>query len=83
MAVMTTESRAEALFVSCLQPSDSPTPAEVGAAIRDSLRANGGLAGCAAQLAAEYGDHPLEAVDRMRWALELVANSRGGRRRPA
>jgi hypothetical protein len=65
--------RAQALFVSCLQPSDRPTPAQVAAAIRATLRSNQGPAGCAALLAAEYGDHPDAAAARMRWALAMVA----------
>jgi len=64
---------AEALFVSLLQPSEHPTPAEVEAAVDDSLRNFGGASGCACSLAAEYGDHPEVAADRMRWALELTA----------
>jgi hypothetical protein len=63
---------AHALFASCLQPSDRPTPDQVAAAIRESLRGNHGPAGCAETLAAEYGDHPESAAARMRWALALV-----------
>jgi hypothetical protein len=64
---------AEALFVSPLQPSEHPTPAEVDAAVDDSLRSFGGPTGCACWLAAEYGEHPEVAAVRMRWALELTA----------
>ena len=64
---------AEAVFASTLQPSDAPTPREVSAAIRTSLRRHHGSRGCADVLAAEYGDHPDAAAARMRWAIALVA----------
>ena len=71
--------RAQALFASCLQPSDHPTPTQVSAAIHDSLRGHGGVTGCACVVATEYGDHPDTAAARMRWALAAVtgAGSRG------
>jgi len=65
-------SRAEALFSSPLQPSDSPTSPQIRAAIRASLRAHRGVRGCASALAAEYGEHPETAAERMRWALSLA-----------
>jgi hypothetical protein len=40
--------------------------------IRSAVRAHGGVRGCAADVAAEYGDHPELAAPRMRWARELV-----------
>jgi hypothetical protein len=64
--------QAEALFASFLQPSEAPTVEQVAAAIAGSLRSYGGEAGCAAVVAAEYGEHPDTAVARMRWALALV-----------
>jgi uncharacterized membrane protein len=63
---------AEALFVSALQPSDRPTPAQVQAAVSLALRACGGPAGCALRLAAEYGEHPETAVARMQWAIGAI-----------
>jgi uncharacterized membrane protein len=72
MTAATRARRAEALFVSPLQPSDTPSPDEVRRAILASYRAYGGAAGCAARCAAEYGEHPDEAAPRMRWALEQV-----------
>jgi uncharacterized membrane protein len=69
---MTRTIRAEAVFVSDLQPSDRPTTSQVAAAVLASLRARGGATGCAAAVAAEYGEHPETAVTRMRWALALV-----------
>jgi hypothetical protein len=65
--------RAEALFVSPLQPSDRPGTRQVRAAIAASLRAYRGAAGCAARMAAEYGEYPEQAASRMRWALSLAA----------
>jgi hypothetical protein len=70
---MTTEGRAGALFASTLQPSDHATQAQVAAAVTTSLLANGGERGCAAVVAAEYGEHPDTAAARMRWALRLAA----------
>jgi uncharacterized membrane protein len=69
---MTRAVRAEALFASDLQPSDHPTPGQAAAAVLASLRACGGATGCAAVVAAEYGEHPETAVARMRWALAQV-----------
>jgi hypothetical protein len=66
---MTLASTAEAVFASNLQPSDRPTAEEVRDAIRASLRQHGGRCGCAAACAAEYGEHPETATERMRWAL--------------
>jgi hypothetical protein len=64
--------RAQALFASSLQPSERPTADHVADAVRDAL-AGYGPAGCAAFVAAEYGDHPDSAAARMRWALALTA----------
>lgn len=72
---MTRTIQAEAVFVSDLQPSDQPTPDQVAAAVYASLAACGGATGCAAGVAAEYGEHPETAVPRMRWALSLVDSS--------
>ena len=63
--------RANALFVSDLQPSQHPTPGQVAAAIEAGLRQLG-TAGCAAAAAAEYGEHPDTAPIRMRWALQAL-----------
>jgi hypothetical protein len=63
---------AEALFASTLQPSEHPTAEQVTAAVRDSLRRHGGEQGCVSICAAEYGDHPDTAPERMRWALALA-----------
>ena len=60
--------RGAALFVSALQRSDHPTPAQVQAAVASSLCRHGPH-GCTASLAQQYGDHPLEAAARMSWVL--------------
>jgi hypothetical protein len=72
---MTRTARAQALFLSHLQPSEHPTATQVAAAIRITLTRRGGAAGCAAALAEEYGEHPETAAARMRWALGMVAPS--------
>lgn len=61
---------AEALFASNLQPSDRPdddTAADSIAAVLERL----GCDGCAAHVASEFGEHPDQAVARMRWALSV------------
>jgi hypothetical protein len=69
---MTGTIQAEALFASDLQPSERPTAVQVAYAIDISLRTRGGAEGCAAVVAAEYGEHPETAALRMRWALALA-----------
>jgi len=63
--------RAEALFVTDLQRSDAPSPAEITHAVRRALQRHGTRT-CAALVAAEFGDHPETAVARMRWALQAI-----------
>jgi hypothetical protein len=65
---------AEALFVSTLQSSDSPSPDQVRRAIGTTLRRFGGP-GCGAQVAREFGDHPDTAGARMKWALATIRSS--------
>jgi hypothetical protein len=67
-------SRCEALFASTLQESDAPTPRVVADAISRTIRQLG-PAGCAGRMAQEFGDHPEEARDRMRWARQLLGTS--------
>jgi hypothetical protein len=57
---------AEALFVSYLQPSQSPTSVAVQEAIT-AMILRYGSDGCAAGVAEEFGDHPDVAVRRMAW----------------
>ncbi len=63
---------AEALFVSDVQPSDEPTRAAVQDAVTATILRLGSD-GCAAAVAAEFGDHPDAAVCRMGWARKQVA----------
>ncbi len=65
------DARCEALFASRLQPSDAPTPEAVRAEISAATR-QFGIRSCASQMAQEFGDHPEAALDRMRWARQLV-----------
>ena len=65
------EAVCEALFASPLQPSDVLTAETVADAIGSTARRLG-PAGCASQMAQEFGDHPEEATHRMRWARELA-----------
>ena len=64
----------EALFASALQPSDAPTPEAVTQAIGSTVR-RFGIGGCAGRVAQEFGDHPEAAVERMRWACRLAAET--------
>jgi hypothetical protein len=57
---------AEALFVSCLQPSECPTREAVEHAVTAMVLLHGSE-GCAADVATEFGDHPDTAVRRMHW----------------
>jgi hypothetical protein len=63
--------QAEALFVSDLQPTQLPTSAQIRIAVLRSLGRYRSI-GCAALVAQEYGDHPIEAIQRMRWATDAV-----------
>lgn len=64
--------RADALFVSPIQPSEVHSREEVKAVIRDYVRRHG-LRGLAALVAAEFGDHPDTAGPRMCWCLAEAA----------
>jgi hypothetical protein len=63
--------RTAALFVSTLQPSESPAPDQVRDAVATAVRRLGS-AGCAAEMAREFGDHPETAAARMAWAVATV-----------
>jgi hypothetical protein len=62
---------AEALFVTCVQPSDRASTEQVRAAVADALRRHG-RSGCAGLVALEFGEHPECAVPRMDWALHTA-----------
>jgi hypothetical protein len=67
-----TAARAEALFTSQLATGSHPSFELVETAIRVAVRTHGGVRGCAADVAAEYGDYPEVAAPRMRWARSVV-----------
>jgi hypothetical protein len=67
------EAVCEALFASPLQPSEALTAETVADAIGSTVRRLG-PAGCASQMAQEFGDHPEEATDRMHWVRQLTAD---------
>jgi hypothetical protein len=67
-----TAARAEALFTSDISAFSDPSPVEVDRAIRHAIALYGGVRGCAAEVAAAYGDHPETAAPRMRWARNVV-----------
>jgi hypothetical protein len=67
------EAVCEALFASPLQPSDMLTAEIVADAIGSTVRRLG-AAGCSSCVAEEFGDHPEEAADRMRWIRQLTGD---------
>lgn len=62
----------EALFVSYLQPSQTPCAEQVETAVTQTLL-RFGSDGCAAAVATEFGDHPDTAVLRMCWVRNTLA----------
>ena len=71
--MMVNEAVWEALFASPLQPSDTLTTETVADAIGATLRRLG-PSGCTSRMAQEFGDHPMEATDRMRWIRQLTGD---------
>jgi hypothetical protein len=67
------EAVCEALFASPLQPSDTLTAETVADAIVSTIRRLG-AAGCTSRVAEEFGNHPEEAADRMRWIRQLTSD---------
>lgn len=67
-----TAARAEALFTSSLPTGAQVSRTEADHAIRIAVRRHGGVHGCAALVAATYGDYPETAVVRMRWAKHVM-----------
>jgi hypothetical protein len=67
------EAVCEALFASSLQPSDTLTAETVADALGSTLRRLG-AAGCNCYMAEEFGNHPEEAAQRMRWVRELTGD---------
>jgi hypothetical protein len=62
----------EALFASSLQSTDTITADVATAEITRTIQRLGPT-GCASRMAEEFGEHPEEARDRMRWARELTS----------
>jgi hypothetical protein len=62
----------EALFVSHLQPSQTPNADAIEAAVTQTIL-RFGSDGCAAAVAMEFGDHPETAVPRMCWVRRTLA----------
>ena len=58
--------RCEALFASGLQQSEASSASSVEESISRALF-RFGTQGCADRMAQEFGDHPQEAAERMRW----------------
>jgi hypothetical protein len=77
-----TAARAEALFASDVPMRSTLTRDEFRAAVRDALLRHHGVRGCAAEVAAAYGDCPETAVPRMRWARQVVRSMYGEPVRP-
>jgi hypothetical protein len=67
------EAVCEALFASSLQPSDTLTAETVADALASTVRRLG-TAGCNSHMAEEFGNHPEEAADRMRWIRQLTGD---------
>jgi hypothetical protein len=74
MTLNITAARAEALFASTLSACEPHDRAELTAAIAAAVRDYHGVAGCAAEVAQAYGEHPQQAAERMRWAREAVTS---------
>jgi len=67
--------RAAAILTSNLPSGPRPTRPGAAALIATAVRAHGGIRGCAAEVAAAYGERPETAAPRMRcfgWADPVV-----------
>ena len=73
MITITKTRVAEALFVSDLQPSQTPSTQTISATI-DRMIEQYGADGCAARMASEFGDHPELAVRRMIWVRRIMSS---------
>lgn len=69
--------RAQILAVSGLSATERLDRVSVDAAIRATVRSHGGVHGCVAALAHEFGAYPETAPLRMRWAKQAVAQLYG------
>jgi hypothetical protein len=64
----------EGLFVSFLSSDAKPDRSAITEAVRWAVGQYHGVPGCAAEMAAAYGNDPESAVARMRWARGVVAS---------
>jgi hypothetical protein len=74
MCEHTVSELAQALFCTCLRPTDLPTPDAVRQAVEQMLHTRGTV-GCLEDVAAEAGDHPSSYLPRIRWCLSEVASA--------
>ena len=65
------QARCEALFASGLQRSDALTSVALTEMIGHTMRQLG-RDGCISLMAQEFGDHPEQAAERMRWLRQLI-----------
>ncbi|WIM92732.1 hypothetical protein ACTOB_004686 [Actinoplanes oblitus] len=79
-ATMLSVARTDALFVSALATGSQPGREQVEAVVRAMVRSCHGSRGCAAEVAACYGEVPEYAVRRMAWARRVIATHFGGAR---
>jgi hypothetical protein len=70
--------RAQVLAVSAVSAADQLDRSAADAAIRATVLAHGGVNGCVAALAHEFGERPETAPLRMRWAKRMVATVYAG-----
>lgn len=72
--------RAEALFLSNVQPSADASPAVIRVAVV-LIERKLGFRGCVCESAREYGEHPDTAAARMAWAVLAAADAFPARQR--
>jgi hypothetical protein len=65
--------RAQVLAVSAVSATERLDRRSADAAIRAAVLIHGGVDGCVAALAREFGDRPETAPLRMRWAKQVVS----------
>ena len=63
---------ADALFSSDLSARCEHTRIEIATANGNAISTHQGIGGCAAEVAAAYGEHPEMAARRMRWARAVI-----------
>ena len=62
----------DALFTSDLSARREHTRIDVASAIEYAISTHQGIGGCAAEVAAAYGEHPETAAPRIRWARAVI-----------